>query len=276
MKSSLFIIISFILLFINVKADNNDRKWMSLLPEDLKLNKLNIPGTHDSGTFRVTTAVSAFAQTQNLSIKEQLENGIRYLDLRLSDDEESSDRNIYNSHDSIVCWESFWSWKKLHLNKVLDYCVEFLLTQESKDETIILHLKQENRPEKMQAKEFTNKVGNVIFDKKYQNYIYNSTTIPLHKDVKCKIYIVTRSNFVMEDDSGKNNQNFGCKIEISEMGGCYFYNKADPLGLNSGDICRQVVIGDIHVQDAYNLRENNKWYMVKDVLTGEIDCRSKD
>lgn len=44
----------------------------------IKINQLLIPGSHDSGTSRMTR----LARTQSLTIKEQLEHGVRYLDIR--------------------------------------------------------------------------------------------------------------------------------------------------------------------------------------------------
>lgn len=64
----------------NIRASH----WMQDLAEkypDFKktrINELLIPGSHDSGTSRMSIS----ARTQALTIKEQLEHGIRYLDIR--------------------------------------------------------------------------------------------------------------------------------------------------------------------------------------------------
>ncbi len=61
--------------------------WMSHLDGNIKLGQIGIPGTHDSGTFYGgTNLIKEVAQTQNWNIMEQLQNGIRFLDIRLSDD----------------------------------------------------------------------------------------------------------------------------------------------------------------------------------------------
>lgn len=58
--------------------------WMGYLYKeypafrDIPINKLLIPGSHDSGTSKMSSS----AKTQSLTIKEQLEQGIRYLDIR--------------------------------------------------------------------------------------------------------------------------------------------------------------------------------------------------
>ncbi|KAL3853638.1 hypothetical protein ACJMK2_017168 [Sinanodonta woodiana] len=84
--------------------------WMEVLPEHLTrvpLSCLAIPGSHNSGTsdldptlgiavdqsktvrslgncFCIIPVIHRWSKTQNLSIKQQLEAGIRYLDLRIA------------------------------------------------------------------------------------------------------------------------------------------------------------------------------------------------
>ena len=62
------------------KASNED--WMSRLPDTVKVCKVSIPGTHDSGTVGVGMLTRHYARTQKLSIAEQWDAGIRFFDLR--------------------------------------------------------------------------------------------------------------------------------------------------------------------------------------------------
>ncbi len=80
------------------KQSLNGTNWMSGIPDGRYLCEINLPGTHDSATAycKNTTgnAVSlfgvpvfqsgAYAKTQTLTLSEQLDAGVRYLDLRLS------------------------------------------------------------------------------------------------------------------------------------------------------------------------------------------------
>ncbi len=52
---------------------------------NLKINQVMLPGTHDSGTFRIGSdqASDHTARTQSLSFAQQLELGVRYFDLRV-------------------------------------------------------------------------------------------------------------------------------------------------------------------------------------------------
>jgi len=98
----IFFIITLIINVINAEK-NIDAKWMNYINNSTYINQIVIPGTHDSGTYNVgtlsvinnkyakylnplglvTAQLSEFAQTQSMNIIEQLNNGIRYLDVRL-------------------------------------------------------------------------------------------------------------------------------------------------------------------------------------------------
>lgn len=56
--------------------------WMACIPQNIFYRMLSIPGSHDSGSSTVSSLVSDYSKTQNLSIAEQLDLGIRAFDLR--------------------------------------------------------------------------------------------------------------------------------------------------------------------------------------------------
>ena len=57
--------------------------WMSFLPDDKKLLLVNIPGAHDTAAHEINTIGIPFGQTQDKSIPELLNIGIRKLDIRI-------------------------------------------------------------------------------------------------------------------------------------------------------------------------------------------------
>ena len=63
------------------KGDADRSDWMAALEDTARLNSLTIPGTHDSGALHSIAEISGKCQT--LSIKEQLQIGVRFLDIRL-------------------------------------------------------------------------------------------------------------------------------------------------------------------------------------------------
>ena len=65
--------------------------WMKEITDSTKLCQLLIPGTHNSGSYGTLFGIG---QTQDWSIKEQLENGIRFLDVRLAVNQSPDDFEI--------------------------------------------------------------------------------------------------------------------------------------------------------------------------------------
>ena len=57
--------------------------WMSTLPDGVNLAALTIPGTHD--TMAMYEPIAAVAKTQTLSLDEQYAVGVRYVDIRCRD-----------------------------------------------------------------------------------------------------------------------------------------------------------------------------------------------
>lgn len=75
------VIILFLLLITQaIKAANE--KWMSGLPDTIRVCRVSIPGTHDTGTAGVGFLMRHYARTQTLSIDGQWDAGIRFFDLR--------------------------------------------------------------------------------------------------------------------------------------------------------------------------------------------------
>lgn len=62
-------------------ATAKNPQWMLTISGAKKLTELSLPGTHDSGTY--PGIGGPLAQTQTMNIGEQLESGIRYLDIRV-------------------------------------------------------------------------------------------------------------------------------------------------------------------------------------------------
>ena len=83
--------------------------WMSGLSDDTKLCDINIPGTHDSGTTYTTAVISGIiASCQDDTIPEQLQKGIRYLDIRC-------DGDLDINHGGVACYSNILTIKKYKL-----------------------------------------------------------------------------------------------------------------------------------------------------------------
>ncbi|KNC75633.1 hypothetical protein SARC_11848, partial [Sphaeroforma arctica JP610] len=60
--------------------------WMSNNSETLQykhIKELHLPGSHNSASHTINTITRQLSKCQNVSISEQLDMGVRYLDLRV-------------------------------------------------------------------------------------------------------------------------------------------------------------------------------------------------
>ena len=62
------------------------KNWMTHVPGNTELARMAIPGTHNSGA----NGPAVFGRNQNWQIETQLEYGIRFLDIRLTDSPEGN------------------------------------------------------------------------------------------------------------------------------------------------------------------------------------------
>lgn len=63
-------------------AQAANESWMAGLPDTVKVCRVSIPGTHDSGTAGVWFPMRHYARTQTMDISGQWDAGIRFFDLR--------------------------------------------------------------------------------------------------------------------------------------------------------------------------------------------------
>lgn len=102
--------------------------WMGDIPDDVPVTALSIPGTHDSACI---DGPLGFAKTQNLDLPEQLNAGIRFLDIRLAYYQD----DLLVHHDAIYMGKSY--------KDVLEICANFLVRYPS--EAILMSVKAEDR-----------------------------------------------------------------------------------------------------------------------------------
>ncbi|KAA8913502.1 PLC-like phosphodiesterase [Sphaerosporella brunnea] len=106
------------------------KAWMGKLKDSTHLGELSIPGTHNSPTYHLALPS---VRCQEVSVREQLENGVRFLDVRAQPD----GKEIVLVHGAFPIALS----GKKTLKDLLKECYDFL--QAHKSETIIVSLKRE-------------------------------------------------------------------------------------------------------------------------------------
>ncbi|OUM59713.1 hypothetical protein PIROE2DRAFT_14684 [Piromyces sp. E2] len=208
-----------------------DAKWMRNINGNLTLDQINMAGTHDSGTYAITSNTlpfedlfkSEWGKTQNLDIWEQLVLGVRYLDIRLS----TSEKKKYIS-----------LMMNLH---IFDEAIDFVY--KNQDETVIIHLK--NDDVSLTTKDSK---GNELF--------------PTLESVRGKNINIPGMAACHEDHwNGKTVTNIpdnGVGIANSLLHELCYPRRNIQYGKN------------ILVQDNYELPKKEKWEVIKSVLDHNI------
>ncbi|WP_075091039.1 phosphatidylinositol-specific phospholipase C domain-containing protein [Haloferula sp. BvORR071] len=80
MKQTMGRLLGLLMVALPLCADAAGNNWLTPLDGNLQLSQFSIPGTHDSGA--LVEPVSGTAKCQNLSITDQLNAGVRFLDIR--------------------------------------------------------------------------------------------------------------------------------------------------------------------------------------------------
>ena len=93
----------------------DQQTWMKHIPDSKKLCQLLIPGTHNSGSYG---NIFGIGQTQDWNIKEQLENGIRFFDVRLAKNTSPNDFEVIHG------FLRLGSFKKLIMSPVTNFLKE--------------------------------------------------------------------------------------------------------------------------------------------------------
>lgn len=156
MKKSLLTLVSLALVlvcFTQCTPKENEivlHQWMKNICGKTQLCKITIPATHDSGALLGGAAL----QCQDITIKEQLNQGIRGFDIRLQA-EPNNKLGVYHS----VAYQNI-TWE----DNVLPDFIEFL--QQNPSETLVVSVKCENND----AEGYSKLLANSLLDEKNAPY----------------------------------------------------------------------------------------------------------
>ena len=86
------------------KNSNDNSKWMANINDEVLVNEIVMPGSHDAGSHKMVW----LGETQQFSIEEQLKMGARYFDIRVNkiDDNYVIFHSIINGVDFLPILES--------------------------------------------------------------------------------------------------------------------------------------------------------------------------
>lgn len=214
--------------FIALYNSSNLSSWMNSLPNETPLSYLSIPGTHNSPAYQLAPPS---VRCQAVSPWTQLQNGVRFFDLRVQPDRPPEEPlNLVHSVFPVSL-----AGKKLFRDLYNDI-LRFL--RENPSETLIMSLKREGAGNATDAQ-----LSTIL----HQHYIsrdphlwYTEPRIPRLGETRGKIVLVRRFGL---DDSIKGQHNGrGLGIDASNWAD----NTPDNLAAS----------GHLRVQDFYEVKES--------------------
>jgi 1-phosphatidylinositol phosphodiesterase len=150
-------------------------QWMGLLNGNLSLSQLSIPGTHDSGARYEPSFPAGTAKCQDLTIAEQLDVGVRFLDIRCR-----HINNTFTIHHGEV-------YQNINFDDVLNAVIGFLNAHPT--ESVLMSVKEEHTPEN----------NTRSFEDTFNAYVqqdpgkwYLNETIPTLSQARGKIVLLRR------------------------------------------------------------------------------------
>eukprot|EP00092_Neocalanus_flemingeri_P051272 GFUD01059588.1.p1 GENE.GFUD01059588.1~~GFUD01059588.1.p1 ORF type:complete len:593 (+),score=61.44 GFUD01059588.1:101-1879(+) len=136
-------------------ASSESKSWMKAVDGNTRLHELSIPGTHDTMSWK-GPGQTIWSYTQSLTLKDQLEMGVRFLDIRLNI--RGGELGCY--HDYVYCDNN--------LRNVMSDIYKFLLANPT--ETVIYRFKIEGKLKESQNT-FCQMFNDMIYP--YRHYIYS-------------------------------------------------------------------------------------------------------
>ncbi|WP_369360135.1 phosphatidylinositol-specific phospholipase C [Streptomyces sp. cg2] len=148
--------------------------WMSALGDATPVQRLSIPGTHDSGA-RIG---GPWVECQNTSVAEQLASGIRFLDVRC------------RAVDGVFAIHHGAFYQQLMFGDVLNACRDFLRAHPS--ETVLMRVKQEYS--EVSAAEFRGIFGSYLDAKGYRPLFRLDPGLPRLGEARGRVVLLADSD----------------------------------------------------------------------------------
>ena len=245
-------------------ADVSTSDWMSVILDTTRLTEITIPGTHDScarkfkdeDVFGVTSGIS---KCQSMNITEQLNSGIRFLDIRCEVDPNSY--SVKTVHGTTDCWNGN---DYYYLDFVFQDVYNWLAAHPS--ETVCICIKEDDGDHGVPS--FTNAIyeyihgygqGKYFYGEgyNYRDHWYLGKTVPTLGEVRGKCVLFNRfDQYIGEEYSDGvlvDENESGQKIKYNDFSDgdykepCY----VDVYSYNTG-------IGTAHIQDFYRWNTESK------------------
>ena len=229
--------------FLAVFSSAHLEAWMRELQDEWPLQILSIPGTHNSPTcYKALPSV----RCQAVGVPDQLRNGVRFLDIRVS--AEPNDANLALVHSAFPV--SLTGNK--YLGEMLDDVYDFLARNPS--ETVIMSVKREGTGKGTDQQMAKHLKKNYI-DKKKERW-WTEPRVPRLGEVRGRIVLMRR--FGLDDELKKCHGGKGYGIDA----------QAWPDNCEDGKVGPD---GHIRVQDFYEVTESQNVEKKIDFSRGHLE-----
>lgn len=201
------------------------KKWLQAVPSNLYISQLSIPGTHESSALH--EPLPNIAKCQWLDIPEQLNIGVRYLDIRCR-----HFKNKFTIHHGPV-------YQHKNFSDILQICKKFL--KENPSEFIIMSVKQEHKSAENNRSFY--QTFNEYLKKEAKDIFYTKNAVPTVAEVRGKIVLIRRFKAPVNKELG--------------IQAYYGWNdNRNGIVINNG-------VNRLIVQDKYKFKDNNlKWNLI--------------
>lgn len=220
--------------------------WMSTLADATPLSALSIPGTHNSPTHH---AALPSVRCQAVSVREQLDNGVRFLDVRvqLQNPEDPSRDGLVLVHGAFPV--SLTGHK--HFRDLLDVVHAFLDANPS--ETVIMSLKREGMGKATDHQ--LSKILHTHYTSHDASRWFVENRIPRLGEARKKVVLIRR--FALEDSLRGEHAGTGWALDAESW----------PDNCADGTCAS----GDIRVQDFYEVGEHQNIHQKITYLTEHLE-----
>ena len=165
-------VVSFLISCICLQAIVAD-PWMSRLADSVPVDSITIPGTHDSAAYNT---LLVWAKTQDMSLSDQLNNGIRFLDIRCR-----HINNKFTIHHGAV-------YLKMNFDDVLNKVIDFLT--QNPTETVLMQIKEAYIPMN-NTRSFEETIREYYYNQRYNSFFWNwNTDTPTLGETRKRIVVL--------------------------------------------------------------------------------------
>ncbi|PLW08145.1 hypothetical protein PCANC_22627 [Puccinia coronata f. sp. avenae] len=196
---------------IMVLKSRNFSNWMSHLPDEVSISELTIPGSHQS----CSTYGWPIGQCQSRSLARQLNDGIRFLDIRLalpiktSSSKKQKPESKTETTGKLVAYHGIQS-QVIKFQQILKILDDFLNSEPT--ETIIISIKRENHTDSELFKEALRREFIEFYqsEENFKSHWWLNSFLPNSlKQVRGKLILFSRKLFMSDDE-----EDFGIRFPV--------------------------------------------------------------